>query len=102
MGKPMRPIPKIFTDAGVRTEKEYNDIQKQITFDQFQTINDLRPYLLKSGKDYTTDCLHYLGDLHQLLHAIHKGETIGKHTLDQYGEMLLEFKTKLDKVLNKS
>jgi predicted transposase YdaD len=33
-----------------------------ITQEAFNGIIDLRPYLLNSPKDYTQECLHYLGD----------------------------------------
>lgn len=72
-----------------------------ITQEQFDEIKDLRPYLLKGERDYTTDCLHYLGDLHQLLHVIQIGGTIGLHDFRQYQELLSEFKAKLDKLFER-
>lgn len=32
------------------------------TLEQFNAISDLRLYLRRGNKDYTVDCLHYLGD----------------------------------------
>lgn len=38
---------------------------KGVTQEAFNQISDLRPLLLNSPKDYTQDCLHYLGDAAQ-------------------------------------
>jgi hypothetical protein len=38
---------------------------KGITQEAFNEIADLRPFLINSPKDYTQDCLHYLGDAAQ-------------------------------------
>jgi hypothetical protein len=38
---------------------------KEVTQEAFNKIADLRPFLINSPKDYTQDCLHYLGDAAQ-------------------------------------
>jgi hypothetical protein len=43
----------------------YRVESKEVTQEAFNEIADLRPYLINSPKDYTQDCLHYLGDAAQ-------------------------------------
>lgn len=58
--------PNILKDAELisfyKTLLMYSEEAKSITQEAFNEIIDLRPYLINSPRDYTQDCLHYLGD----------------------------------------